>query len=437
MGKSSLFNAILGRRQAIVHEESGITRDRIVASVFREGHYFQVVDTGGLGTFTAEKKRMGLWDEEIRRQVDVAVEGADILLFVTDITAGVTALDVDIAAMLRSSGKKVFLIANKADNPEKDAQSADFLKLGFSEIFPVSCVHRRGIPELIEKIICNIDVSGVEQIIKPALRIAIVGRPNVGKSSLINHFLGEERVIVSDIPGTTRDSVDVEFELKYKSGKIPAVFVDTAGLRKKGRADSAVEIFSIMRAERAIKHSQLVLFLIEAGKDGATAQDRHIGRMIADSGKGCIIIVNKWDTCAGLKQKTEEKKIRAALPFMTYAPIIFTSALSAYNFSKILDSIAEVKEQMELHIPTSVINRLIADAFERNSPSVIGRGPFKVYYATMLGNEPPRFLFFVNDPKLCPKNYLAYLNNYLRQRLDLTGLPIRIQMRNRPEPKSK
>ena len=434
IGKSSLFNIMLGRRMAIVHEESGVTRDRIISTVSYNGHHFQVADTGGLGTFKGEKKKQGLWDASIRKQVDAAIESADLILCMTDITSGVTPLDKDIINSLRTSGKTTLLIPNKADTKTKEALVTDFASMGIEEVYPISCLHRRGIGDLMDAILKNIDSSTTPPEETAPLRIAVVGRPNVGKSSIINRFLGEERVLVSDIAGTTRDAVDINLEIEHKSEKIPAIMVDTAGLRKRGRANTAVEVFSIMRAEVAVQRADIVLMIVEADEYGVTAQDKKIAKVIETSGKGCIIVANKWDLCSELTEEKAAEELRCSLKFLRYAPVVFSSALNGYNFNSIIDQIAEVKERMDLRIPTPLLNRIITDACRRTPAAVVGKSVFKIYYATMIDTAPPTFILFVNNPKLCQKNYLSYLNNVLRTSLDFTGWPIELNLKKRYKP---
>jgi GTP-binding protein len=436
VGKSSLFNLIIGRRMAIVHEESGVTRDRVAAPVVWYGKHFQLIDTGGLGVLNKEKKKVDMWDSYIRSQVEAAIEGADILLFVVDMQAGFVPLDSEVAERLRASSNKVILVANKADNMKMIRETVDFSPLGFDNIYPVSCLHKHGIDDILEEALADIPVTGYEEKKENPFKVAVVGRPNVGKSSIINALLGEERVMVSDVAGTTRDSVNTDFELTFKGEQIPAQLIDTAGLRKRAKVDGLIEHFSMMRTDTSIKQADLVLLVIEAKPDGLTAQDRHIAKMISEAGKACIIVANKWDICEeGHKQVQVLDEIRRTLPQMTYAPVVFTCALTSYNFNKMLDSVAVVMEQMEIQIPTSVLNRIISDAIDRNSPPVIGRLPFKVYYATMIGNAPPRFSLFVNNSKLCAPHFLSYLNNYIRKHFDFIGLPIKIHLKNRPKPK--
>ena len=433
IGKSSLFNIILGRRMAIVHEESGVTRDRIVAPAHYKGHYFQIADTGGLGTYKGAKKQMGLWDSEIRSQAETAIESADLILMMTDVTTGITPLDKDVIDTLRRSEKPLLVVANKADSPNKDILSTEFENLGAGEVFPISCTHRRGISRLMDEVLNRINKVTETTLSEEPLRIAVAGRPNVGKSSLINKLIGEKRVMVSNIAGTTRDAVDIPFEIKDGEESHPALLIDTAGLRKKGRANSAVEIFSIMRAESAVKRADIVLLVIEADQYGSTAQDKKIAKMIESSGTGCIIVANKWDLCKEDKEKDVVDEIYRSLPFLRYAPVVCASAETGYNFPMILDEILNVKERLSMRIPTPLLNKIIHDACKRTSPPLVGRRSFKVYYATMADSLPPRFLLFSNDPKLCTKNYLTYLNNTLRRNLDLRGLPIELVLKKREQ----
>lgn len=435
VGKSSLFNVIIGRRVSIVHEQSGVTRDRVVAPGSWHGKHFQLIDTGGLGNITGSKKTVDRWDEGIREQVEAAIEGADVLIFVCNVQDGIVPLDREVTDRLRGIGKKVFMVANKCDNPELENESAIFSELGFDKIYPVSCLHRKGYAKLLDNALSDFESPEVEAAEAVPFRIAVVGRPNVGKSSLINWLLGEERVMVSEIAGTTRDSIDIDFEIKYRGEMLPAMLIDTAGLRKRSKIDNVVELFSMMRTEEAIKRSQLVLFLVETSTTGVTAQDRKIAASIVESGKGCIIVSNKFDLCENeeVKQKTLIEEIRYTLPHLNYAPVVFTSVLRKYNMNALLDQIAEVMAQMEVKVPTSLVNKVLLDAFARNSPPVVGVAPLKLYYSSMIGSEPPKFLLFVNRAEYCAENYLLFLKNCLRQAFDFTGLPIVVELRARPK----
>ena len=434
VGKSSLFNAIIRKRVSIVHEMCGVTRDRVVAPACWNGKHFQLIDTGGLGTLTGQTRNVDKWDERISEQVEVAIEGADILILVCNVQDGVVPLDEEVAERLRGSGTRIVLVANKSDNPALESQAAEFSKLGFAELIPVSSLHRLNIDKLLDQVVKDFEELEMPEEEREPFRVAVAGRPNVGKSSLINALLGEERVIVSDVAGTTRDSVDIDFELEYKGEKLPASLIDTAGFRKRAKVRNAVEMFSIMRAQAAIERSRLVLFLVEASPEGTTAQDRRIASMIEESGKPCVMVINKYDTQRHEHKKEDLlKEIRYSIPGMQYAPAVFISAKDKYNLDGLLDLTAEVMEQMELRISTSMVNRVLYDAFERVSPPVVGTSPLKFYYASMIGNEPPRFVMFVNNPKYCAPNYQTYLKNALRKAFDFTGLPIVIELRARPK----
>ncbi len=431
VGKSSLFNAILGRRHAIVLSESGITRDRVAASGVFEGKRFNLIDTGGLGTYTGEKRGVDFWDKAIAKQVEAAIDDAEAILFVVDVQAGLQILDKEVADKLRASGKRVILVANKCDNEKLESAASEFDSFGLGAIRHVSCLHRVGIKPLMEEALKGVarNDSGPDA---RRLRIAVVGRPNVGKSSLVNRLLGEERVIVSDVPGTTRDAIDVNFTLKCHDELVPATLVDTAGIRKRSKVDAAVEKFSVMRAEKAIVDSDIVLFVVEANEYGASSQDKTIANLIEEAAKGCIIVVNKWDACTNKKQKDVFEEFRRTLHHMAYAPVVFTCALSGLNFPQLFETIAQIRAQMSVKISTGMMNRVLGDAIERNVAPVIGIKPLKIYYGTMLFSPPPTFALFVNDPKLCSDNYRSYLERYFRTAFEFTGFPIRLILKSRP-----
>ncbi len=437
VGKSSLFNAILKRRLAIVHEMSGVTRDRIMAPAGFRGKHFQIVDTGGLGVFAQEKRNVDRWDQGIRTQIDAAIVDADALVMVVNIQEGMCPLDKEVAKYIRKSGKDVYLAVNKVDDPIHERDLPEFNSLGYKDVFPISCLHRRGIEELLQRTVRPVK-SNKELEFENKLEtfnIAVVGRPNVGKSSMVNRLIGEDRVMVSEVAGTTRDSVDIDFYIKLNDESVKASLIDTAGLRKQAKVNDAVEWFSVIRAKEAIDRANLILFLVEADQNGVTAQDKRIASMIQDSGKGCVVVANKWDICRKVEsdKKAVLNEIKYNLPQMEYAPVVFASAKTGYNMDGVLDYIALVQSQAEVKVPTSVINKAIEDAFIRNSPPVIGPRPFKVYYSTMINNEPPHFVLFVNSPKYCAANYLKYLSNYFRDHFQFTGWPIRIELRARPK----
>ncbi len=441
VGKSSLFNAIIGRRLSIVHEQSGVTRDRVAAPASYHGRHFQLIDTGGLGMMIGEKRGVDVWDQAIAAQVEAAVESADLLILVGNVQDGLQLLDEEAARRLRSIGKPVLVVANKCDNPVYTAHADEFAALGFGEVFPVSCLHRSGIGRLLDAVTAALPVqetpepvSGAAAVADAAFKIAVVGRPNVGKSSLVNALLGEERVMVSDVAGTTRDAIDIDFQLEYRGEMRPAVLVDTAGLRRRGKVDTVVEYFSAMRAQSAVERADLVLFVVEASPDGVTAQDKHIAAMVEKSGKGCVLVANKYDLFQDEhKTRVLEAELRRTLPGMNYAPVVFVSARERRNLGTLLDLVAQVLEQTELRVPTGVLNRVLADAFAQRTPPVVGAAPLKLYYASMTGATPPKFLLFVNHPKYCAPNYLAYLRKALRTAFDFTGLPILMELRARPK----
>ena len=432
VGKSSLFNAILKRRQAIVHFDSGVTRDRVSASGVFDKCRFTLFDTGGLGMYQGEKRGVGFWDRMIEEQVDAAIASADTILFVVDVQAGLSPLDKNIAAKIRTCGKKVLLVANKADNAGFEKHADEFYELGFDKVYTVSCLHRRGIDDMMTEAVAGLPRIREGRKVTRPLRIAVFGRPNVGKSSLVNRMLGEQRVIVSDVPGTTRDTIDVEFMLPCRDELVPAMIVDTAGLRKRSKVDDAVEQYSNMRAAEALETCDIVLFVIESSVGFATAQDKSIARMVEESGKGCIIVANKWDIRADGKRAQEMlEDIHTSLPKMRYAPVVFTSAKTGYNFDALYEAIAQLRGQMSLKISTSMLNRVIQDAVTRNLPPVVGTKPLKIYYGTMTSSTPPKAVLFVNKVSYCADTYKTYLVNYFRKAFGFVGFPVFIRLQER------
>ncbi len=430
VGKSALFNVLVRRRMAIVHEQSGVTRDRVAAMAEHRDRRFLVIDTGGLGLYRDEQKGDNVWDELIREQLTVAVESACRVILVTDVRDGVMALDREVADLLRESGKSVVIAANKADNQALEDGAGVFAELGFGAAFPTSCTQQRGITELLDAVTADFPAED-ELPAEPPLRITVVGRPNVGKSSIINRLLGEDRVIVSDIPGTTRDAVDIPLTLETEAGSIAAELIDTAGMRRRGKVDSVVEYFSMGRTENAIKRADVVLVVLDATSP-ATAQDRRICRMVADAGKACLILLNKWDLAsAAIKQKDLLEEVGRLLPFMDFVDAMTCCAVSGYNLKFLMPRILQLREQLEVEFPTSLVNRVVRDAVLRLPPPRGSKGPLKVYYAVCVSNKPPTFLLFVNDKARAYENYVQYLRHQFIRAFGIRGIPVVVRLKNR------
>jgi len=432
VGKSATFNRLARRRIAIVHAQSGVTRDRLMREVTWGEERFELVDTGGICNVSG-----GADDNEIEsgihNQVDAALEDAAVVIFVTDVQAGVHPLDEGVADILRKRGIPVVLAANKADGESHDAGAADFVRFGF-DVFPVSATQNRGYDSLMKRVIEHLPAAENPTEVDP-LRVAIVGRPNVGKSSYINRLLRNNRVIVSNIAGTTRDSIDVPFTVGKGAQARHYVLVDTAGMRRSGKVDSTVERFSLMRSERSIKDANVVILVLDA-KQGPTAFDKRIAALIEQHHRGCIILVNKWDLAEGeVTQRQYGPALVEAMPFMGHCPVLFASAKSGYNIRQTVEAIDYVASQVMIEIPTGILNRTIQDACERvNAPSRNGRR-LKIYYATQVGVDPVRIRIFVNNPKLIVPAYRTYLIKQLRAKFGLEGAPVLLQFRSRKQEK--
>jgi len=438
VGKSSLFNAAVGRRISIVHEESGVTRDRITAPVTRYERPFLLVDTGGLGVFHDENRRVDPFDQAIRQQVLDLLAEADCIIWVVDAQAGAEPLDEEIARLLKTAGRPVIVAANKADNGRFALQAeAEFRRFGFEYVQPISCAHRRGIDDLFSTCVDRLP-GPVESESAPGeekrLKLAFVGRPNVGKSSLVNRILGMERVLVTDVPGTTRDAVDVPFDVTVGDARVPVTLIDTAGFRKRRRVDSPVEYFSVRRAEAAVRRCDVACLVLDAAMPGTTL-DRRIAHMIQTAERPCFILANKWDLMR--EQDVGEipfiETVRERFYFMDYAPVLCVSALTGYGIDDLLERLARLYENRHMRAPTGILNRFLQDLTARTPPvSRAGRRPFKVYYATMTETFPPEFTLFVNDPEACPRSYLQFLERRIRQAFFVdTGLPVLVRLRRR------
>lgn len=445
VGKSTLFNRLIGERRAIVQDEPGTTRDRLYAPAEWTSRPFLLIDTGGMDIAATEKAaRKGDQPEllgvssrdfvrEIREQAELAVEEADVIVFVVDARDGLTEADRDVADLLRRSGKPVVLAANKADNEERRQASLEFYELSLGEPYPISSLHGTGTGDMLDAIVALIpEVPEEEE--SDAVRIGIVGRPNVGKSSLLNALLQEERSIVSPVAGTTRDAIDTE--LNWEGRKL--ILVDTAGIRRRGKVEVGVEKFSVMRAINAIQRCDVALVVIDA-TDGITAQDAHVAGFVNDAFKSAAVIVNKWDAVPEKETNTMNvftADIRNRLKFLDYVPVLFISALTKQRVSKVLPLAVMVAEQRKLRIPTSELNRILRDAMAAHpAPSRKGK-PLKFLYATQAETEPPTFIIFVNDKELVHFSYERFLENEIRKVYPFTGTPLRLFFRSRDEDRS-
>lgn len=425
VGKSMLFNKLTGQRTSIVEDTPGVTRDRIYGQCEWCGRTFSLVDTGGIepGTDSDMLKFM-------RRQAEIGIELADAIIMVADVRSGVTAADEDVATMLRKSGKPVALAVNKCDstglvNPD----AFEFYSLGIGDLFETSAVHGHGTGDLLDWVLANIPEDEEEEDDSDVIKVAIVGKPNVGKSSLLNRILGEERVIVSNVAGTTRDAIDSYFE--NETGKY--CFIDTAGMRRKSKVDDAIERYSNMRSINAIERADVCLILIDAN-DGVTEQDTKIAGLVHEAGKAAIIVVNKWDAVENKETNTMrdmEAQVRNGLSYMLYAPVLFLSALTGSRVDKLFQVIQDVHAQNTSRITTGALNSVLADATARVQPPTDKGRRLKIYYMTQAGTKPPHFVIFCNDARLFHFSYQRYLENQIREVFGLKGTPIRITIRQK------
>ncbi len=424
VGKSMLFNKLVGRRLSIVEDTPGVTRDRLYAEAEWRGRTFDLVDTGGIEPDT---------DSEIllfmRKQAEIAIQNAAVIIFLCDIKTGLTASDQEVANMLLRSRKPVVLAVNKCDqvgptNPD----IYEFYNLGLGDPIPVSAVHGHGTGDLLDACIQYFPEEEAEEGENDVIKVAVIGKPNVGKSSLINRILGEERVIVSDMAGTTRDAVDSYFE--NEQGKY--LFIDTAGMRKKSKVDDRVEKFSVLRATMAIERSDVCLIMIDAN-EGVTEQDTKVAGLAHEAGKACIIVVNKWDAVEKDDKTMDRMRadIRRDLSYMTYAPILFISALTGQRVSRLFELINYVSDQASLRITTGMLNSLLADATARVQPPTDKGRRLKIFYMTQVGIRPPHFVCFCNDAQLFHFSYQRYLENQIRNTFGLEGTPVRLTVRQK------
>lgn len=429
VGKSALFNRIVGRRVAIVHEESGVTRDRLMSEAVWGEEHFELIDTGGVGMMDGSRTGNAI-EDGTRRQVDLAIEDSAAVILVVDITAGILPLDREVARLLRAAGRPVFLAANKTDHPGLAEQAGEFEALGFP-VFPVSALHNHGVDELVRAAVQKLPPPLPRSQIKP-LRVAIVGRPNAGKSSYINRLLRNDRVIVSDVPGTTRDSIEIPFTVGSGAQARHYVLVDTAGIRKTSRASTAVEKFSVIRAENSIKDADVVVIVMDA-TEGPKKLDKKIASLAIEENKGCVVLVTKWDLAGEVTQTAYGKALREAVPFLNFAPLVFASSKSGYNIRNTIETIDYVAAQIDTRLTTGLLNRVIQDAVARVAPQVVGTRRLKIYYATQVGTRPIRIRLFVNSVDRVKDNYKIYLLGALRRAFGLEGAPIVLQFRSREQ----
>ncbi len=421
VGKSTIFNKIVGAKISIIEDTPGVTRDRIYSEAFYKNYKFNLIDTGGIDVSKE------VFNDEIKVQASIAVDDADVIVFVVDGKEGLTQNDFAVRDMLRKSNKRVIVAVNKVDVKISQEHLYDFYELGFDDYIWISAEHNIGIGELLDSITEGFrEIDDIDE--DTRLKFCVIGRPNVGKSSLINAILNEDRVIVSDVAGTTRDSIDTSF--KYQGEEF--VVIDTAGMRKKGKVYEAVEKYSLIRSLRAIDRSDLCLLVINA-EEGIIEHDKHIASYALEKGKGIIIVVNKWDTLESPKISEFEKYVRSEFQFLSYAPIVYLSALTKKRLHTLMPEVLKVSENIKREFKTSVLNEVINDAYQLNLPPSYKGKRLKIYFTNQSGTRPPKFTFHVNNKGLVHFSYERYLENKLRENLELEGTPIVIQFKNRGE----
>lgn len=426
VGKSTLFNMLAGERLAIVKDTPGVTRDRIYADVEWLNHSFTIVDTGGI-----EPKSEDIIMRSMREQAEIAIETADVIIFVTDVRDGVTASDMLVADLLRRSKKPIVLAVNKADSFEKfENYVYEFYNLGIGDPMPISAANRLGIGDMLEKVVAEFPEDTAEEEPEDIPRIAVIGKPNTGKSSLINKLLGTDRLIVSNIAGTTRDAIDT----KIKRNGREYIFIDTAGLRRKSKIKDEIERFSIIRTVAAVERCDIAVLLIDA-EEGVTDQDTKIAGIAHERGKGMIIVVNKWDLIAKDTNTMNKmkKEIRNKLAYMPYAEMLFVSALTGQRLPKLFDTIDMVEQFSCMRVQTGVLNEILTDAVAENEPPNDKGKRLKLFYMTQVSVKPPTFVLFVNSKELAHFSYIRYIENKLREAFLFTGTPIKIIIRERKE----
>ncbi|MGM9540280.1 ribosome biogenesis GTPase Der [Anaerovibrio sp.] len=426
VGKSTLFNQIGKRRVSIVDDMPGVTRDRIYMDAEWLNHTFTMIDTGGI-EFEDDDHIL----KSMRQQALVAMEEADVIVFVVDGRAGLTTADEEVGRMLRNTKKPVILAVNKIDSPQMEAGVYEFYSLGLGEPLGIAASNSLGLGDLLDAVVAAFPETDGEDKEEDEISIAVIGRPNVGKSSIVNALIGENRVIVSNVPGTTRDAIDTHFV----SDNIKFMLIDTAGMRRKGKIDEAVERYSVMRSLRAVDRADVVLMVINA-EEGITEQDKKIAGYAHESGKGVIIVVNKWDVFPDKDDKSTlrfTEDLRDEIGFLQYAPVLYTSALTGQRIHRITELVKYVADQQSMRIQTSVLNELIRDAVSVNPPPSHRGKQLKIFFMTQADIQPPKFIVFVNDPELMHFSYLRFLENRLRESFGFEGTPLKLIVRGRKE----
>jgi GTP-binding protein len=438
VGKSTLFNRLTGERKAIVDDIPGTTRDRMMSEAEWSGRPFYVIDTGGIDPSVGGKTPLSIGSadfiEEIKAQADIAIEDADTILFVVDAIAGITPADQEVAEILRRKQKNIngepvppiLLVVNKADSKVFREAAYQFYELGMGDPFPVSSLHGTQTGDLLDALVATFP-EDLEPDEDESVKIALVGKPNVGKSSLLNRLVGHERMIVSDIPGTTRDAIDSHIDIDG----LPVTLIDTAGIRKRGKVESGVEKYSVLRSMRAIERADVSLLLIDA-IEGITAQDAHIAGYVLEARKSCVVVVNKWDA---IEKDTHTmvaftEQIRQDLNFMDYVPLLFISAKTGQRVEQVMPMALKVQEERLARLTTSSLNRILQHVQDMHTPSRAGR-VFKMYYGTQVRSDPPTFLIYCNEPKLAHFTFVRFIENTIRKEYPFTGTPIHIVFKKR------
>jgi GTP-binding protein len=428
VGKSTLFNRIIGERQAIIEDQPGTTRDRIYGQTDWNGVAFSLIDTGGIQVTTAAEDQLDEMVEQIRGQAEAAIAEADVIVLLVDVRDGLTSADEMVAGALRRSGKPVVLAANKADSQERRLASAEFYRFGLGDPIPISAYHGSGVGDLLDEVVKLLPPSPLDDDEDDSIKVAIVGRPNVGKSALLNALLGQKRAIVSDVPGTTRDAIDTRVTWDGQE----VTLIDTAGIRRRGKIAHGVEQYSVIRSLRAINRADVVLLVVDSA-EGLTAQDAHVAGYVHDEFKGLVVVMNKWDLVEKDSKTMAEytERVRRALEWTAHAPIVFVSALTGQRVANLPEVTLAVAAERAKRIPTAALNKVLRTAVESHpAPARPGRR-LKFFYATQPAVEPPTFVLYVTDPEAIHFSYKRYLENTIRREYGFAGVPLRISFRAR------